>query len=126
MRATLSLTLVVFFLGMTACSSSDSGSSSDPATACNEAEEAICSKYFGCYTPAELSASADTVGNNQADCVTKMEGASCTTEKVKCDSGQTYQPDKGNQCVSQIKALSCSEFTDPNTATPAACGQVCK
>ncbi len=125
MRAS-SLVLILFFLGMTGCGSSDSGSSSDPVATCNQAMEAICSKYFGCFTAAELSASADTVGNNQDDCVTKMEAENCTTEKVKCDSGETYQPDKGSECVSQIKALSCSEFEDQSTATPAACELVCK
>jgi hypothetical protein len=125
MKLTWAVISGVFCLAIAGCGSSDS-SSSDPVATCNSAAEAICDKYYGCFTQAQLAASADVVGNNKADCVTKFEGESCTTEKVKCDSGQTYQPDKGTECVSQVKALSCSEFQDPNTATPAACTETCK
>jgi hypothetical protein len=107
----------------------DGGSSSDPVALCKEAAKTLCSKFFSCYTKDRISAAAAIVGNNEADCVTKFSGSdnfNCTTEGTKCDSGDTYNAAKANECVSQFKSLSCNEITSGNVTTPAACEETCE
>jgi hypothetical protein len=116
-------------LPLNGCGGSDDkgGSSTDPVAQCKEAAKSICAKFFGCYSKDELTLAAQIVGNNEADCVTKFNSSfMCTTEGVKCDSGQTYDAAAGNECISQIQSLSCNEFKSDSTATPAACDETCK
>lgn len=111
------------------CGGSDDkeGTSSDPVAQCKEAAKAMCAKFFGCFSKEELSAVAQLVGNNEADCNTKFSASfMCNAEGVKCDSGETYDAAAGNECISQIKSLSCEEFKSDATATPAACDLTCK
>lgn len=130
-RKAVSISVVLFgFLAAGGCSSSDD-SSSDPVAECKKGASTICSKFFSCFSQAELDLLVDTVGNNKADCITKWEGPdqlNCTPEGVKCDSGKTYHADKASECESQFEAFSCTEFkgfATGATATPAACDAVC-
>jgi hypothetical protein len=119
----LSLIAVLIIGG---CGGSDDNAAATPAAACKGITTEICSKFYGCFTDEELTAAAAIVGNNEADCRTKFEGDSCSTEMLKCDSGKTYDSAKANECVTQYKSLSCAEFKNPATQTPAACDQVCQ
>lgn len=111
---------------------SGSGGSSDPVAQCKQLATTICSAFFGCFTKAQQEAAVDTIGDNETDCVTKWESAdelNCTTEGVKCDSGQTYHADEANECVQQFEAFSCSQFMGfaaGTTDTPAACNEICQ
>ncbi len=109
------------------CGGSDDGdSTADPASACKALVKELCSKFYGCYSDDELAAASTAVGNNETDCRTKLEGEDCGAEQLKCDSGKKYNSDKASECLSQEKSLSCSEFKNSATATPAACDQVCQ
>ena len=114
---------------LTGCGDDDDAGS-DPVALCKEGAKTICSKFYGCYTDEQLDLAAAVVGNNEADCVTKWsEDLKCTTEGVKCDSGQTYDSAKAQECLSQYKSFSCEEFTgfaSGATVKPAACDQTCK
>src|SRR5258706_11990439 len=106
------------------CSSDDKGSATaNPMDACKAVVAETCAKFFGCLTKDQLTAAAGIVGNNQADCRTKFEQNNCTEQKVKCNSGETYNSAKAQECLDQFKAFSCSEFGMGNT--PAACDAVC-
>ena len=106
--------------------SKDDDSTADPASACKAIVKEICSKFYGCYSDAELTAAASIVGNNEADCRTKFEGDQCNDQKLKCDSGKAYNSGKASECLSQYQSLSCGEFTNTATPPPAACDQVCQ
>jgi hypothetical protein len=110
-------------LAVVGCGSDDDGGggASDPTVACKSANAEICAKFFGCYDQATLDLLADTVGNNEADCKTKLNNENCNAEAVKCPSGTTYDSGAASECLNQIKALNCTEFMNPNTATPASC-----
>lgn len=123
-RALVGLVLALGLASVPGCGSDDSGSSGAVGD-CKKFVSAVCSKFFGCFSNAELSAFADFIGNNEADCRTKL-GTECTSEKVKCDSGLSYDPAAGKECLSQFNALSCDEFGSDTTAQPAACDQTCK
>lgn len=130
MKKALGLLLLgIGVLPLNACGDDNDDGSTDPVALCKETAQTLCSKFFSCYTKDELSAAAGTVGNNEADCVTKFSGAdkfNCTTEGTKCDSGETYDGGKARECVDQFKSLSCNEIKGGNIATPAACEQTCK
>jgi hypothetical protein len=127
MRITLIGMSLVTLLMVAGCGDDDADSSTaDPATACKAIVAETCSKYFGCFTEAELSLAAATIGNNESDCRTKLGGTSCTAQKLKCDSGKTYSASKASECLDQYKSLSCDEISDPATADPAACEQICQ
>lgn len=101
----------------------DAAGVSSPVEACKSLIAILCKKSFnGCYTEAELDAAAGIIGNNEADCNTKL-GTSCTTEGTKCDSGQTYKPESARDCIDQYESLSCDELEDETE--PAACALVC-
>lgn len=124
------LCVVMLGLGLfplNGCGGDDKGSS-DPVELCKQAAQAVCSRIFACYSAEELDAASATVGNNEADCVTKIggkDGFNCTTEGVKCDSGETFRADKANECIDQFQSLSCRELKSETSSTPAACEQTC-
>jgi hypothetical protein len=130
MKATLTGLLLLGALVVGGCGGDDDeGGGSDPLSNCKKAVAEICSKFYGCLTDAELDAIrafVPGVGNNEADCRTGFEGDSCSEQMLKCDSGTTYSAAKANECISQYKSLSCDEFADPATMTPAACEQTCQ
>ena len=123
-RALVGLVLALGLASVPGCGSDDDSSS--PMSDCKSFYSAMCAKFYGCFTKDELAPFAEIVGNNEADCRTKWQGENCTTEKVKCDSGETYDPSAAKECISQFKSLSCDEFSSDTAATPAACDQFCK
>jgi hypothetical protein len=104
----------------------EGGSAGTPEQACKSYVSVICKKIFGCFSDAELDAAAQFVGNNEADCRTKLEQDSCSEEMTRCDSGETYSSSKADECLDQTQALSCNEIMGVTAATPAACEQVCQ
>jgi hypothetical protein len=104
----------------------DDDEGSSPLAACKSIVQELCSKFYGCFTDAELDLVPGIVGNNEADCRTKYEGEQCSEQMLKCDSGEIYDSSKASECVSQYRSLSCNEFKNPVTPTPAACEQVCQ
>jgi hypothetical protein len=130
MKRALCLIVLGFgLLPLNGCGSDDDGgSASDAVALCKDSMKSLCAKFYSCFSKEILDAGAEFFGNNEADCVTKFS-VDCTTEGVKCDSGETYDASKGQECVSQIKSFSCSEimgFASGTTTTPAACDQTCK
>jgi hypothetical protein len=102
--------------------------SGDPVASCKKLSATICRKFYNCFTEEELTAAAEVVGNNEADCNTKFN-VDCNPDAVKCDSGETYNASMANECVSSFEDFSCDEvrgFGDGTTQAPAACSQVCQ
>jgi hypothetical protein len=115
---------VAALLSVVACGSDkDDSSTSTPDAACKSIVAELCSKFFGCFTKDELAAAASVVGNNEADCRTKYEQQQCSSQMLKCDSGESYSSSKANECLDQFKSFSCDEFGTGNT--PAACDAIC-
>ena len=121
MQKTLVGMCLVGILMVGGCSSKDDSSTADPVSACKSLMGALCSKVFGCLTKAQQDLLADQYGNNESDCNTKLGGSNCGAEMTKCDSGTSYDASNASECLHQVQSLSCAEFMDPNTATPAAC-----
>jgi hypothetical protein len=128
MKRALVLLLASGLLPLNGCGGDDDGGS-DAVALCREAAATLCSKFFGCYTKEQLSAATALVGKDEADCVAKYTSSdqfNCTVEGTKCDAGETYDSGKANECVSEFKAITCSEITSGNISTPAACEETCK
>ena len=126
MKKVLATVSMLTLLAVVGCGGDDddkNSSTSTPLAACKSLVAENCSKYFGCYSDAELDAASAVVGNNEADCRTKLEQQTCSEQMLKCDSGETYSSSKAAECLEQLEALSCSEFE--NGAEPAACETVC-
>ncbi len=117
---------VVALLSVVGCGSDkdDNSSTSTPAAACKSVVAETCSKYFGCLSKDETDALSASIGNNEADCRTKLEQSACTEQKLKCDSGETYSSSKASECLDQFKSLSCDEFSQGTS--PAACDAICQ
>jgi len=128
MKATLSSLLLFGVLAVGGCGGDDDDGT-DPLTTCKAMVAEICSKFYGCLTEAQLDLLRGlqvNVGNNEADCRTGYEAQECNEQMLKCDSGETYNAANASECVSQYKSLSCDEFANSATMTPAACEQICQ
>src|SRR6187399_2957632 len=106
-RAFCLIVLGLGLLPLNGCGSDDDGASTgDPVSACKEIFKVTCSKFFGCLSKDEQMLFAEFIGNNEADCNTKLS-ADCTAEMTKCDSGESYSSSAASECISQFKSLSC-------------------
>jgi hypothetical protein len=123
MKIALIVTGLFTMLAAAGCGDDDDSSTADPLSACKSVVAELCSKFWGCYTDAQLKLVPAIVGNNEADCRTKYEQDRCSEQMLKCDSGESYDSAKASECLSQFKGFSCDEFGMGNI--PAACDAVC-
>lgn len=127
MKSAMAALCVVGMLAFVGCGGDDddkTGGTATAAEACKSIVAELCSKLFGCFSDEELKEAAAVVGNNEADCRTKLEQETCSEQMVKCDSGKTFSSSKASECLTQYKQLSCSETM--TGAEPAACDAVCE
>jgi hypothetical protein len=128
MKSAMAALCVVGMLAVVGCGGDDDdnkgGGTGTAAEACKSFVTELCSKFFGCYSDEELDAAAALIGNNEADCRTKLEQSTCSEQMIKCDSGKSFSSSKASECLSQYKQLSCNEVNDG--AEPAACDEVCQ
>ena len=67
--------------------------------------------------------------SSEAACVTEWEtdeGCANQTVENTCDSGETYHPNEASSCLSQLRALDCSQVRSGDIEAQApACDRVC-
>jgi hypothetical protein len=125
MKKTLASLFVMGMFAVVGCGGDDDNAGTGtPEEACKSIMAEMCAKFFGCFSKDELALAADVVGANEADCRTKFVQDQCSSQMVKCDSGESYSSSKAKECLDQFKAFSCTEFGQGNT--PAACETVCQ
>jgi len=122
----LKLVSAVGMLLLGACGSS----STSPSEACNEANEAICTQIYKCYTAADIAAAG--YPPNEAACVTMTEanaGCAAKTEANTCTGGnQVYHGENVQGCIDQLNNLTCAEVMSSNTNLETAapkCNDIC-
>jgi len=123
-RRNAALALVLTAALMPACT--DAGAS--PRAACEDAQAALCNRFYACFTPDELVAAG--LPSSEAACVTMfadLAGCPAQTLDNVCPSNQTYHPDRATDCIDQLGALTCSQVRDGSMidANTPACAAVC-
>lgn len=110
--------------GLAAC-----GGDPTPKEACNDLSAALCSRFYACFTDAEIAAAQ--LPPTEAGCVTKYQtdfGCSAQTVENTCDGNEKYHGSYADSCVDQVNGLDCSQLRmqgfDFETAAPD-CGKVC-
>lgn len=97
-----------------------------PREACEEAASALCSRFYACYSAAELSAGMFPA--TEGECVTMFQ-ADCAmeTEATVCEMGETYDGGAAADCVDQVGDLTCAQLRDQaaTAAATSACDRVC-
>ncbi len=101
------------------------GSAAAPATAnaaCREEVAQACDRAYACVAVADRDTDfTDQYGTSLADCKSTVVDAQCATAAADCP---TYDATKVAACDSETAHLTCPQFFDPTTPTPA-CDAVC-
>jgi hypothetical protein len=101
------------------CGGGSGGGTATPTEFCHSLEAAACDKVFECVPPAQRDATFEGLfGKSAAECKSKSN-QDCATAQTDCTS---YNASLASQCVSEIKAISCTTF---DGTTPASCDQAC-
>ncbi len=101
------------FAVLTACGGGDGAASAQQV--CNDLADADCSQYFKCV-PDGMRAYA-----SEAECaaMTKATFSCATSTNANTCAMGTYDGDAGEQCVSDVRGLTCAQFaayTDSNAS----------
>jgi|SRR5215813_8810079 len=107
---------VLLAAALSACGGNSS--TQDPLSACKTGSDVVCNKSFQCY-PTEAQNLYGTVSN----CITAAEAANCTTAKLTCPAGTTFNSDNASKCIDGYRNESCTDLLNANV--PPACLQTC-
>jgi hypothetical protein len=100
-----------------------------PREGCEQLVGALCGQLYECLTAAEID--DEGLPPTEAACTSMLQtvlGCASQTTENTCDAGQTYKPEKAEDCVGQIESLSCTQVRDSTTdidALAPACEEVC-
>lgn len=111
------------------CGGGSDGDGSSPRTACEEANESLCERFYTCFSAQELAA----IGfpSTEAACITMMNaqaGCEAQTTTNACTGNERYNAGEAARCTDQIAGLACSQVRDEDfdfTAAAPACDKVC-
>jgi hypothetical protein len=111
-----------------ACGGGSDDDGEAPSETCSRVAEVICQKFFECYTAEEREAAM--LPASEEECLDEIEGdLECATQTVdnQCDEGETYDPDRAQDCLGDYEVLSCEVVRDgiEDSDTPS-CAQVCQ
>lgn len=116
-------------LGIGAMSATGCSSGSDPTAKCKEVVSANCDKLFTCFTGPTLDAIKSVYGSTADECKTKLGQQICMSGQNQnqnpCPNGTSFDSAKADSCISDYKALSCSDLMSGKA--PQSCmGGFCK
>jgi hypothetical protein len=120
-------------LGLLLLSCGGGSSSGIPqADACNQASQSACAKLFSC-SDVILMIAQGVLGGTEVSCRMMIQQNYCAP--FQCQAGQTYHPDKAQQCKDEFSAVTCATLAaaalagggSPATvlASVPGCTQVC-
>ncbi|MCE9577399.1 MAG: hypothetical protein K8W52_29895 [Deltaproteobacteria bacterium] len=126
----LRLALALALAATLAACTDDAATGTTARAACEDAQAALCERFYSCFTAEELTAAG--LPATEAACTamfTEMAGCATQTSANICDPGETYHPERAADCLDQYSALTCSLIRDGSedqidAATPA-CAAVC-
>lgn len=112
-------------VGLSATGCGGGSNSLTPRESCEQAQSGLCERVYACFTPAQISEAG--LPPTEAECVTGAESDKDCAHKTlanACVGSASYHGDQARLCADQVSALTCSQLSDVDAATPA-CAKVC-